>query len=149
VAKKIYGMKTQDTAEIESVTKNLITAFLERLTAADADGMSDLFAEQIDWFVPGSIDLPWTGRRFKSGDVAVYFKTMWPHFVAGKSETVLEKILIKNDDAVVFAKFTHFAKNTGRGYETEVALHFTVQHEKIVRMHLYEDTLAVSQSFFS
>jgi ketosteroid isomerase-like protein len=142
-------MKTQDTTEIESVTKNLITAFLERLTARDADGMWDLFAEQIDWFVPGSIDLPWTGRRSKSGDVAVYFKTMWPHFAEGKSETALEKILIKNNDAVVFAKFTHFAKSTGRGFQTEVALHFTIQDEKIVRMHLYEDTLAVSQAFFN
>jgi ketosteroid isomerase-like protein len=141
-------MKKTATSDNESVTKNLIISFQERLTAGDADGLSDLFAEQIDWFVPGSVDLPWTGRRSKSGDVSVYFRTMWPYFMAGKSESVLEKIIIEDSDAVIFAKFNHFAKSTGRGFETEVVLHFTVQDEKIVRMHLYEDTLAVSQAFF-
>src|SRR5450631_4509966 len=108
-------MKKTATSDNESVTKNLIISFQERLTAGDADGLSDLFAEQIDWFVPGSVDLPWTGRRSKSGDVSVYFRTMWPYFMAGKSESVLEKIIIEDSDAVVFAKFTHFAKSTGRG----------------------------------
>jgi uncharacterized protein len=141
-------MKKQSMEEIESVTKNITTEFLERLANGDADGLSDLFAEQVDWFVPGSIDLPWTGRRSKGGDVSVYFRSMWPHFIAGRSESVLEKIIIKDYDAVVFARFTHFAKNTGRGFETEAVLHFTIQDERIVRMHLYEDTLAVSQAFF-
>lgn len=141
-------MKKQNTIEIESVTQKLVTDFLERLTAGDADGLSDLFAEQIDWFVPGSADLPWTGRRSKPGDVSVYFRTMWPHFLTGKSESKLEKIIIQNNEAVVFAKFTHFAKSTGRGFETEAVLHFTIREGKIVRMHLYEDTLAVSQAFF-
>ena len=139
-------MKKQNKAEVEL---NLITTFLERLTAGDADGLSDLFAVDIDWFVPGSVDLPWTGRRSKSGDVSVYFRTMWPHFIAGKSESKLEKIIIEDNDAVVFARFTHYVKSTGRGFETEAALHFTILEGKIVRMHLYEDTLAVANAFFN
>ena len=141
-------MKKQNVIERESETENVITSFLERTTAGDADGISDLFAEEIDWFVPGSVDLPWTGRRSKSGDVSVYFRSMWPHFIAGKSEYRPEKIIIKDHDAVVFARFAHFAKSTGRGFETEAALHFTISDGKIVRMHLYEDTLAVSKAFF-
>jgi ketosteroid isomerase-like protein len=142
-------MKKQNAAGSESETQNIITSFMERLASGNADGLSDLFAEEIDWFVPGSVDLPWTGRRSKAGDVNVYFRTMWPHFIAGKSESKLEKIIIKDHDAVVFARFTHFAKSTGRGFETEAALHFTIMDGKIVRMHLYEDTLAVSQAFFN
>jgi uncharacterized protein len=142
-------MKKLNTEEIESITKNRISLFLERLTAGNADGLSELFAEEIDWYVPGSKDLPWTGHRSKSGDVAVYFRTMWPHFIVGKSESTLEKIIVQDNDAVVFAKFTHFVKSTGRGFETEAALHFTILEGKIVRMHLYEDTLAVSQAFFN
>ena len=122
--------------------------FLRRLSVGDADGLSELFSDEIDWFVPGSKLLPWTGHRFKRNEVSEYFKTMWPHFVPGKSESVIENILISGNDAVVFARFRHSVANTGRSFETEVALHLTVRNDKLVRMHFYEDTKAVYDAFF-
>jgi ketosteroid isomerase-like protein len=141
-------MKEEGVANSQLETKNLVTAFLERLSAADADGLSELFAEDIDWFVPGGKDLPWTGHRYKRTDIPVYFHTMWPRFVPGQSESIPEKILIAGADAVFFARFAHTSADTGRRFETEVAMHFTIQSEKIVRMYLYEDTLAVRDAFF-
>ena len=141
-------MKENEVIEGESIVKNLIDEFTRRLSLGDADGLSELFSTEIDWFVPGSKLLPWTGQRFKREDVSGYFKTMWPHFVPGKSESILESIVISGNEAVVFGRFKHSVASTGRSFETEVALHFTVRNEKIIRMHFYEDTKAVHNAFF-
>lgn len=128
-------------------TENLITSFLEGLGAQDADGIQALFADDIDWFVPGNSELPWTGTRSRGFDVADYFRTLWAGLEPGKSIVALGKVLISGDDGVILAHFTHTAAPTGRVFETRVALHLTVAHGKIVSLHLYEDTLAVSKAF--
>jgi ketosteroid isomerase-like protein len=128
--------------------KEIISAFLQRLSDRDADGIEQLFSEDIDWYVPGNPALPWIGYRTKKSDVAAYFQTMWPHFETGKSQTTLNKLFISGDDAVIFASFKHTAASTKRSLETPVALHLTIMNNKIIRLHLYEDTWAVSNAFF-
>ncbi len=39
--------------------------------------MKSLFADEIDWFVPGSSELPWTGRRTKGSQASEFFAVMW------------------------------------------------------------------------
>jgi ketosteroid isomerase-like protein len=53
-------------------------SFLQRLGAQDPEGVQALFAPEIDWNVPGSDELPWTGRRTRREEVASYFVAMWP-----------------------------------------------------------------------
>jgi hypothetical protein len=48
-----------------------------RLGRFDADAVAKLFAETIDWDVPGATTVPWTGRRSKRHEVADYFMTLW------------------------------------------------------------------------
>ena len=129
-------------------TENLIMSFLDRLGAQDAEGIQSLFAGDIDWFVPGNSDLSWTGKRTKRSDVAEYFRTLWAGLEPGKSIVVPGKVLVSGADGVVFAHFTHTAAPTGRVFETPVALHLEVVDGAIVTLHLYEDTLAVSNAFF-
>ena len=51
-------------------TQQIVTRFFERLTARDPDGMAELFAERIDWYVPGDSALPWIGHRSNRAEVA-------------------------------------------------------------------------------
>jgi ketosteroid isomerase-like protein len=37
-----------------------MASFMDRLSEQDAEGIGDLFADEIDWYVPGSEALPWT-----------------------------------------------------------------------------------------
>lgn len=128
-------------------TVDVVKLFLDRLGAQDAEGLEELFADEIDWYVPGSATLPWTGTRSKRTHVAEYFHTMWPAFVRGQSTAEPGTVVVDGADAVVFARFAHTVVATGRRFETPVAFHFTVVDGKITRMHLYEDTLAVSDAF--
>jgi uncharacterized protein len=128
-------------------TESVTTEFLRRLAAQDAHGLGELFAADIDWNVPGNPDLPWTGRRSRREHVGEYFTTMWPAFVAGQSTASVNKVVIAGEDAVILGTFAHTAGTTGKRFETPVAMHLTITNGRIVRLHLYEDTLAVSNAF--
>ncbi|MFF1695072.1 nuclear transport factor 2 family protein [Streptomyces sp. NPDC058257] len=126
--------------------QDTISRFLHLLAAADADGLADLFADDIDWFVPGDSSLPWTGRRTRREQVAAYFRTMWPVFVEGESESRIDQVLVDGDEAALFGRFTHTVKSTGRRFTTPVAFRLTVRGGRIERLHLFEDTLAVARA---
>jgi uncharacterized protein len=136
-----------NSTENQKTTGELMASFVERLGKQDAEGIGELFADEIDWYVPGSETLPWTGRRFLREHVAEYFRTMWPAFAPGQSSATVEKILIDGADAVLFSHFTHTVARNGKRLNTPAALHLTIADGQIVRMHLYEDTLAVHEAF--
>ncbi|GAA0932644.1 nuclear transport factor 2 family protein [Pseudonocardia zijingensis] len=121
--------------------------FVERLGRQDPDGIQELFAEEIDWYVPGSAALPWTGRRTRREEVAAFFTTMWPYYVPGRSRVVLERVVVDGADVVLLASFTHTIVANGREFTTPAALHLAVEDGRIVRLHLYEDTLTIAQAF--
>jgi ketosteroid isomerase-like protein len=128
-------------------TRDVVEQFLQRLAAADADGLGDLFAESIDWRVAGNTELPWVGTRSHRSEVPAYFRTLWTGLEPGKSVVNLDGILVDGEDAVLLAHFSHVAAPTGKRFDTDVAMRLTVSDDKLVRLHLYEDTWAVSTAF--
>jgi ketosteroid isomerase-like protein len=131
----------------QKTTEELVAGFVGRLGERDAEGIGKLFADEIDWYVPGSEALPWTGSRSRREQVAEYFRTMWPAYVPGQSTATVDKVVIDGDDAVVFSTFSHTVIKNGRRLTNPAALHLTIANGQIVRMHLYEDTLAVHEAF--
>jgi ketosteroid isomerase-like protein len=134
-------------AKNQKATEERVANFLDRLGERDAEGIGQLFADDIDWFVSGSQSLPWTGARSRREEVAEYFHSMWPAFVSGQSTATLETVVIGGNDAVIFVTFGHTVAKNGKRFTTPAALHLTVEKGQIVRMHLYEDTLAVYDAF--
>jgi hypothetical protein len=132
----------------DSSLENLVTRFLQALGRKDAEGVAALFADDIDWYVPGHPDLPWTGTRSRGAQVAEYFRTMWPHFDSDKSSVQLDKLVLSGEDAVIFATFAHTARSTGRSWVTPAVLHLVAADGRFIRMHLSEDTEAVTRAFF-
>ncbi|MFI6122131.1 nuclear transport factor 2 family protein [Streptomyces sp. NPDC051064] len=126
--------------------RDTISRFLALLAAGDAEGLAGLFADDIDWFVPGDSSLPWTGVRSRREEVSAYFRTLWPVFVEGASESEIGHILVDGDEAALFGRFTHTVKSTGRRFTTPVAFRLTVRDGRIERLHLFEDTLTVAQA---
>jgi ketosteroid isomerase-like protein len=137
----------QSTEDPALNTRAVVEQFLARLGAGDADGVGDLFADEIDWSVPGRAELPWTGARQRREDVPEFLRTMWSHFVPGRSRVTVDHILVDGDEAVVFSDFEHTVASTGRVFETPTAMRIGVVDGRIVKMHLFEDTSAVSAAF--
>ncbi|MFC4019220.1 nuclear transport factor 2 family protein [Micromonospora sp. GCM10011542] len=136
---------SRDIAQEESVRETVQT-FFQLLGTGDADRVADVFAEEIDWYVPGDESLPWVGRRTRREQVPGYFNLLWPALVAGESVVEFHKLLVDGADAVWLGRFTHTVQANKRTFTTPVAFHFTIENGKIVRLHLYEDTHAVSQA---
>lgn len=110
--------------------------------------MGALFAEDIDWIVPGDADLtPWAGRRTHRSEVPAYFRDLWSALVPGKSVVSVTAVVTERDEAVIFAVFDHVAAPTGRPFHTDVALRLTVVDGAVTRMHLFEDTAATAAAF--
>lgn len=129
--------------------KSVAGKLLAAIGAHDLNGLTDLFAEEIDWFVPGSSTLPWTGRRTRGHEAADFFAVMWPYYVADKSMAEVHEILADGTSAVILGTFSHVIRETGRSFTTPVALHLKVDGGKITHLQLYEDTLLISQAFGS
>ncbi len=129
-------------------TGEIVEALLERLGTQDADGAAELFAQDIDWFVPGDPDdLPWTGQRSRREHVPEYLRTLWANFVPGESSADIDKILVDGDEAVIFSTFKHKVEKNGNTLLVSTAMRIVVDGGKIVKMHLYEDTAAVRDAF--
>lgn len=127
---------------------DITTTFLERLGAQDAEGLGQLFADEIDWVVPGDPQLtPWAGKRSSRSEVPEYFRALWGALEPGKSVVSVDALVTEGDEAVVFAVFDHVAAPTGRHFHTDVAMRLTAIDGKITRMHLFEDTAATAAAF--
>lgn len=127
--------------------RSVATKLLEFIGAQNLDGIKDLFADEIEWFVPGSSDLPWTGRRNTGDSAPDFFAIMWPHYVAGKSSATVSDILSDDKNVVIMGTFSHVIKENGNSFTTPIALHLKVENGKISYLQLYEDTLLISQAF--
>jgi ketosteroid isomerase-like protein len=103
--------------ENQKTTEEIVAGFVGRLGEGDAEGIGKLFADEIDWYVPG------------------------------QSTATADKVVIDGDDAVVFSTFSHTVIKNGKRLNNPAALHLTIANGQIVRMHLYEDTLAVHEAF--
>ncbi|VXC42398.1 conserved hypothetical protein [Arthrobacter sp. 9V] len=128
------------------ITESLITNFLQGVGAGDADAIAELFTDRVDWKVPGNSALPWIGTRNEKSEVAEYFRTMWSQF-AGPGMAEVHSIVIDGNEGVVLATIGNSSASTGRSFQSPVAIYFQIDDRKISKLHLHEDSWAVSRAF--
>jgi ketosteroid isomerase-like protein len=127
--------------------KSVASKLLECIGAHNLEEMKDLFADEIEWFVPGSSDLPWTGRRTRGDQVPDFFAVMWPRYVPGKSSAEVNDIIADGKNVLITGTFSHVIERSGVPFTTPIVLHVKVEDGKISYLRLYEDTLLISQAF--
>ncbi|MER6086204.1 nuclear transport factor 2 family protein [Streptomyces sp. NPDC001833] len=79
--------------------------------------------------------------------MAGYLRTLGDNIVPERNVDQVDALLVDGEHAVMLGRFTRVAKSTGRTYEMPVAMHFRVEGDRIVQLHLYEDTLKVFQAY--
>jgi ketosteroid isomerase-like protein len=123
------------------VVRGVYAGFLR----GDIPGVLRLLAEDVEWSVPGSAQVPHAGRRRGPGEVGQFFADVGggldvqqfeprEFFDAGESVFVLGRARVR-------------AKSTGRGYETEWLHHWKARDGKITYFREYADTAAVNAAF--
>ncbi|MEV0651049.1 nuclear transport factor 2 family protein [Phytomonospora sp. NPDC050363] len=134
-----------------SDTRAVIDQFLANTATGDAEGIAALFADEVDWKLNWPerpfAETPWIRSRSKASEVAAHFISIAEHHIPEKAGFSGLRVLVDGADAVVLGVIEQTARPTGRAYTARVALHFTVEEGRIVRYHVYEDSLAVAEAF--
>ncbi|NMO17901.1 SnoaL-like domain-containing protein [Pyxidicoccus fallax] len=123
-------------------TRSTVEALLQGLEAGKS--VAELFAEQVDWDIPGAKEVPWIGRRSTRAEVAGFFDSLHDHVIV--HEFRVTQILVDGRDAVLLGRLHDTVKATGRPLTTAFAIHLTVEKGHITRYHLYEDSYAVARA---
>jgi ketosteroid isomerase-like protein len=134
-------------------TRDIVQELLRRIGEGDPERIAEMYAEHGDWKLDwpesehGRTDIPWIRHRKTRADAADHFRLIAEHHVPEEAGTVVERILVDGDDAVVLGEIRQTARSTGRAYRSRFALHLTVENGLVTRHHVYEDSLAVAQAF--
>ncbi|WP_405629249.1 nuclear transport factor 2 family protein [Streptomyces sp. NBC_00016] len=126
------------------------TQTVQRLFPLLAEGKSAdaaaLFADSVLFSIPHPPGIPWVPQVDSADGMRTFFELLQTHVRA--KEFDLRQIIAEGDDVVLIGRMVSEVKKTGRDIDTAFALHTTVQHGRITRYHLYEDTYAVAEAYF-
>lgn len=120
------------------VIKQMFTAFDEGNIPAGIDA----YAEDVDFQsqVTRTIqpEMPWSKPSHSRQEIASFFKELTERANLGKTETLW--FTAQDDRVVVEGRNRGTAKSTGRSYEHDWIMVFTLRNGKIVRSRHYYDT---------
>ena len=132
---------------IDNITyaEKMVHRFLECLAQRDLKNLISLFADDVDWYIPGDEEMaPWLGRRKSRQEVAAFYEMLWENTEPVSAD--IEDIYIKEDKAVIAGEFSTRMKGTGKTVSSMFFIRLKIKNQKIVTYRLLEDSYAVSNS---
>lgn len=120
-------------------TRNLIRNFYHALAKRELQTLLGLFAEEVDWNVPGNEELaPWLGKRKNRNEIKAFYQLLWQS--AEPISAQLEHILADGDFGVATGKFSSRMLRSGQVYSSIFSAHFTLKEGKIIHYQFLEDS---------
>ena len=136
----------KDKQASSDVTRTVVKQYLDRIqSSAKLEAIAALFSEDVDWNIPGDVDLvSWIGRRKGRNGIADFIRDLREQDEPIRFE--IHSIVVEGEKAVTLGEFASRVKKTGKVIESEFAIEFTVQDGLIARYRLFEDSFAVAQA---
>lgn len=111
----------------------------------------DIYAENVDFQSPVTRTSPreitWAKPRHSRDEVAEYFKELFDKVQPERLETLW--FTAQDDRVIIEGKNRGIVKSTGRSYEHDWVMVFTVRDGEIVRFRHYYDTADIVTAFRS
>lgn len=134
-------------------TRAVVEAFFAKGAANDL-GIVGLFADDIEFFIPGDPKHFLFAGLHKRGGAALVnvFKAMWASRVGGSGKIVSSKLIVEGEDAGWFGvgishEMNETSRHSGKRFTLDTAIHFTVRNGKIVRIYAFEDMTRLAQDY--
>ena len=124
----------------KAATAKLINDFFQTIASKDLVALADFCAEDIDWYIFQSPDMPWTGRRTKKADIPAVFKQIMACHVDGEEKFVVDHVFIEPNEAAVFGTAGRRVKSTGKWFEAIFCMRFTIANGLITKFTMLEDS---------
>ena len=127
----------------------VVRNFYATLERGDLPQVINLVEEEVDWQSPVTRahppEIPWSTIRRTRQEVAAFFKELGQDVKPEGFE--LLKITAQDDRVVVEGKNRGTVRRTGRTYEHEWVMVFSIRGDKIVRFRHYYDTADLVGAF--
>jgi ketosteroid isomerase-like protein len=121
----------------------------EAFSQGDIQGALNTFAENVDFQSPvtrhAHPQMSWAKPRHSRGAVATFFKELAEKMQVRSMEPI--EFTAQADRVIVEGKNIGIVKSTGRGYEHDWVMVFTIRDGKIVKHRHYYDTADVLVAF--
>ncbi|MBD1425828.1 nuclear transport factor 2 family protein [Sphingobacterium arenae] len=125
--------------------EKIIQSFLENLTTRNLDNLCNLFAENIDWLIPGDQErASWLGQRKNKEQIKSFFEELWRNTEPLNAN--INNILNKENVAIISGEFQTKMLKTGKIVDSLFFIELTTENNKIVKYRLLEDSFAVSKA---
>lgn len=126
-------------------TQQLVKQFLTCLNGRDLPGLMALFAEDIDWHIPGNEKLiPWIGQRTNLDEVRQFFQLLWLNTEPLSAK--VDNMLIDGNVSIITGEFSTRMLATKKIVDSNFCIQITFKKRLIVRYRLLEDSYAVSEA---
>lgn len=134
------------TSSTEDATRAAVQAFLQYRLTGDAEGLTALFSDEVDWMLAENPGVPWIRPRSGAAECAAQSAELAAHTVPEKAGATVDTLLVDGADAVIFGHLWGVVRDTGKTFEGPFALRLTVENGRITRHHLYENSRSIADA---
>lgn len=129
---------------IETQTRNVVDRFYDIQFGRTEGNIADLFAEEIDWDLPGNKEkFEWVGKRTTKKEVEDFFKELYHNVKPEKFN--IDFISVKGENATVVGQLSSIILQYDTLFTTEFVVVFKVVNGKIVKYHFLEDSYKLNE----
>lgn len=121
--------------------KRVVREFCDQFKTSNADGLIDAMTEDATWWVNGKPHLFASSGTKTKDEAARMFRTMLSAYTDGLDMQIVS--IIGEGDIVAVETRSHATTKSGKVYENEYAILFTIRNGKIARVREYTDLLHV------
>jgi uncharacterized protein len=129
----------------EQDNKQVVQAILEAFGRGDMAGLLGHVAEDVVWNAPGSSGVPYYGGRRGHEGVKEFFQQLGSNVTFESFEP--GAFIAEGDKVVVLGRERGRVGKTGKTFDNDWALVFTLDGGKVANFFLYENTSAIAEAF--
>ncbi|GAB2961641.1 nuclear transport factor 2 family protein [Streptomyces pseudoechinosporeus] len=125
-------------------TRATVQKFLALRLAGDTEGLTTLFADEVDWLLAENPVVPWIRPRSTAAECAGQSTELAEHTVSEDARASVDTFLVDGTDAVLMGHLSGTVRATGKPFAGPFALRLTVESGRITRHHLYENSVSIA-----
>ena len=128
-------------------TLAILQGFFQGIAARDPETIASFFAEEMDWYIPESDVLPWTGKRTRKSEIVKALQLLFDAHIDGEDQFETDHMFMDGKEVAVFGKASRLVKKTGKRFTTPFCQRFTIADGKIKKFLMLEDTPEIEKAF--
>jgi ketosteroid isomerase-like protein len=140
----IIGMSI---SELNNQTQEILNSFFQYVSEKNIDGITSMLADNIDWYIVKSEQLPWTGRLTDKSQVGKAMELLFDAHVDETGQLEMDHVFIDGTEAAVFGQISRKVKITGKTFTANFCQRFTVKEGRITRFLMLEDAQEILKAF--